>query len=95
METRFTREMGLTRDEFLRCLPRALGHSHYRVDGERISIDDPAGPIEIFLRTGAERRIALLRLPVTRVEFRFDRFPAADRERFMARFERYFQRGGG
>ena len=95
MLVRFEREMGLTRAEFLRSLPEAVGHPHYRIAGDRIEIADPAGPILILLGPAGERRIGKLRLPVTRVEFRFGQMAAVARDRFMARFERYFQRGGG
>ena len=95
MQVCFERHMGLTRAEFLRTLPEALGHPHYSIDGDRIEIADRAGSILIRLGPPEERRIGMLRLPVTRVEFRFGAMPEAERERFMARFERYFQRGGG
>ncbi len=87
--------MGLTRAEFLRSLPEAVGHPNYRIEGDRIEIADSAGPILILLVPARARRIGMLSLPVTRVEFRFGEMPQAQRDRFMTRFERYFQRGGG
>ena len=95
MQFSFERHMGLTRAEFLRSLPEALGHPHYRIDGDRIEIEDPAGPIRILLGPAEERRIGMLRLPVIRVGFQFGEMPRTERDRFMGRFERYFQRGGG
>ena len=82
-------------DELAIWPAEALGPPRYRIDGDRIEIADSAGPILIRLGPTTERRIGMLRLPVTRVEFRFAEMPQAERERFMARFERYFQRGGG
>jgi hypothetical protein len=95
MEVRFARAMGLTRAEFLRSLPEAVGHRRYRIDGDRIEIADSAGPILILLGPAGVRRIGMLSLPVIRVEFRFGEMSQAQRDRFMTRFERYFQRGGG
>ena len=91
----FHRDMGLTHREFMRTLPAALGGLDYRVEPGRIDIDHPAGTIRITLHPTGERRIAALVLPVTPVEFRFDGLDAAQRQQFMARFERYFHRGGG
>jgi hypothetical protein len=95
MPVSFGRDMGLTHAEFLRSLPEAVGHPHYRIEGDRIEIADSAGPIIILLQPAGVRRVGMLSLPVTRVEFRFGEMPRAQRDRFMARFERYFQRGGG
>ncbi|MEQ8495922.1 MAG: hypothetical protein RLW42_17050, partial [Gammaproteobacteria bacterium] len=49
----------------------------------------------VRLAAERERRIALLRLPVTDVHFEFTAFPAAARDAFLARFDRAFQKGGG
>jgi hypothetical protein len=95
MPASFERQMGLTRNEFLRTLPEAVGHPDYRIDGDRIEIEDPAGPILIQLGPAEERLIGMLRLPLIRVVFQFGGMHRADRERFMSRFERHFQRGGG
>jgi len=36
-----------------------------------------------------------MRLPVTRVDFRFDGLETGERRAFMDRFDLYFHRGGG
>ncbi len=88
-------EMGLTHAEFLRTLPAALGERPYRVEGDRILIDDQGLPVLIRLLPQGERRIALLRIPITRVEFHFEQHPPARIDAFMTHFARYYQRGGG
>jgi hypothetical protein len=51
--------------------------------------------VKILLHPTRERRLGILALPVTPVEFSFQCLAPGERERFMTRFERHFQRGGG
>lgn len=88
-------EMGLTHAEFFRTLPAALGERPYRIDGDTVSIDDQDRTVTIRLAPESMRRIALLQVPVTRVEFRFDGHAPEQIEAFMNHFARYYQRGGG
>lgn len=92
---RLDREMGLTPAEFLRTLPAALGHDRYVVEGDDVFIEDPAGPIRIRLQPADPRRIAMLEVPVTRVEMEFGTMEEVHRVGFLARLETYFRRGGG
>jgi hypothetical protein len=95
VEARFTREMGLTPDEFLRTLPDAIGHGDYLVQGSEILIRDAGGRVRILLHPTRQRKLGILALPITPVEFSFQDMEPSEREKFMTRFERYFQRGGG
>lgn len=54
-------------------------------------------PVKLVVRLSAEseRRIALLTVPVTRVEFEFEGFNEREMRDFMKRFDRAFQRAGG
>ena len=49
----------------------------------------------ISLSPEGRRRIAALSLPTTQVHFTFTGYSSEDIDRFMARFDRAFQRGGG
>ena len=92
----FSREMGLNHAEFFRSLPAAIDHRDYRRDGDRIRVDIDADRYVLFdLGPQGERVIALLRLPVTPVRFRFHGFDEAAFETFMRRFDLCFRRGGG
>jgi hypothetical protein len=91
----FTRELGLTHAEFHRLLPPAIAHRPYAVDGETVRIEDGARSVTIALGPQRHRAIASLRIPYVEARFTFTGFAAAERAAFMARFERYFQRGGG
>lgn len=95
MEAHFTREMGLTPGEFLRTLPNAIGQAEYCVQGDEIVIRSGSGRVRILLHPTLQRRIGMLALPVTPVEFSFQGLDPEERKQFMTRFERHFQRGGG
>ena len=87
------KEMSINYRDFLRLLAHALKGREYRVAGRSIVCDEGHRCLEIDLSEETERRIALIRLPVTHVRFRFTGYaePAAE----MARMDRHFQRGGG
>ncbi|MEZ5583916.1 MAG: hypothetical protein R3F37_15315 [Candidatus Competibacteraceae bacterium] len=90
-----TREMGLTHAEFFRTLTRALAGWRFEIQGSTVQIFEQERRLTIALAPEQERRIALLRLPVTRVTFTFHDYSDAQRNAFLRHFERYFQRGGG
>lgn len=92
---RFSREMSITRKEFLASLSPAIKPLDFQVSERTITIDDGERRVVIELSEQGERRIALLRLPVTHVGFSFHGYTTPEREQFMARFDRAFQRGGG
>ncbi len=95
LERSFTRELGLTYAEFYRSLPPAIAGHPYSVEDNRVCVD--YGDRAVFLELGPQRfrSIASLRLPYVEVRFTFDGFLANEQREFMARFERYFRRGGG
>jgi hypothetical protein len=89
------REMGCTREEFLRWLPGATRHAPARIEGGEVSLSVGGGRVEISLRERAPRRIALISLPVLAVRFRFVELDAPARDAFLAHFDAYTRRGGG
>jgi hypothetical protein len=91
----FTRELGLTHAEFHRSLPPAIAHRPFRLDGDRVIVEEGPRTVTISLGPQQQRRIASLRLPFVVVDFEFTGFTEAEFQDFMKRFERYFQRGGG
>ena len=92
---RFSRDMGITHSEFFRTLPAALATLPYTVQGHEVIINDDTRRLVITLSPEGRRRIAALSLPTTQVHFTFSGYFPQDIERFMARFDRAFQRGGG
>lgn len=87
--------MGLTVAEFLRTLPAAVAPLEQVVSGGRISIVHPAGEIRITLTPAPPRRLGMLSIPVTLVDFDLGELDVAERRRFLRRFDACFQRGGG
>jgi len=94
-EIRYSREMGLTDDDFWRILPKAMGEHSYRIDGRTVHGNVNAGTVEILLGPSQERRIALLRLPFAEVSFTFRGVTPDEQQAFKRHFDLYFQRGGG
>lgn len=93
--TRLRREMSITHKEFLRSLAPAVAPATFTVQGRSISVVGAPGKVEITLSEERERRIALLRLPVVDVAIELSGFEPDALDRFLAQFDRAFQRGGG
>jgi len=86
--------MGITRADFLRLLPAAVGHAPLRLEGDEIH-GDGAPSWRIKLREMPQRRIARVALPVLEVELVVDAPCGAQAQAFVERFLLGFQRAGG
>ena len=89
------REMGCTREEFMRWLPGASRHAPVVAAGDALRILSEHGEVEILIAELAPRRIASITLPVLEVRFRFIGMDALARAAFLDYFDRYTRRGGG
>ncbi len=89
------KEMGISRADFLRLLPGALGSGIITMDGSSAVFEDGERRIEVSFEEMPERRIANLRLPVLRVSLKFSGFAEDRLKEALARFERAFARTGG
>ena len=89
------REMGCTRDEFMRWLGGATRQAPSRVEGDEIALAVGAGEVRISLRQEPPRRIALVSIPVLAVRFRFRGLDGPARDAFLAHFDAHTRRGGG
>jgi hypothetical protein len=89
------REMGCTRDEFLRSLPAAVRHAPLLIDGNRIAFSTHGGRVEITLAERPARRLGALALPVLAVSFAFCGLEDRAREDFLVYFDLCTRRGGG
>lgn len=87
--------MGCTEAEWLGWLPAAVGPHDWVREGQGALITVPPGRLAIRWQVQPPRVIALMRMPVLRVDFRFDGLDEAQRFAFMRRFDLYMQRGGG
>jgi hypothetical protein len=92
---RIDKEMTISHRDFFRVLPGALETDDFCIEGDTVTSGDGGRRLTIVLAPEAERRIALLKLPVTRVSLEFAGYEAAAVADAVARFDRAFQRGGG
>ncbi|OUD14073.1 hypothetical protein [Thioflexithrix psekupsensis] len=88
-------EMALTPEEFKRIFAKMMPGVHEARSDYCLQIQTATLHLRIQLIPQPPRRIALLTLPVTRVELYFDNDSVSERLAFMQRFSHYFQRGGG
>lgn len=89
------RRMSISRSEFFRTLPDALGTRALVVSGNRISLAVPGRVLEILFVEEAPLRIASLTLPFARIELRFEGYDEMQIATAINRFDLYFRRGGG
>jgi len=87
-------EMSISREEFLRLLPRAVG-PYALSDGDRIEGGDSARRWTIHLQRLEDRSLGSVILSRHQVELQFEGFSEAEVTFFLAQFQRGFQRGGG
>ena len=92
---RFERNMGCTESEWLGWLPAAMGGCSWKLDHKTAQAEIGTGLFQLRWQVMPPRVIALMRMPVLRVNFEFHKLNAEDRYIFMKRFDLYMQRGGG
>ncbi|MBL0141151.1 MAG: hypothetical protein IPP91_03585 [Betaproteobacteria bacterium] len=88
-------EMTLTRADFLRLLPVAVGHAGFRVEGDDIVSDGGALAWRIRLEDRPARKFGPVELPVVAVTLDLTRTSPEAGRAFVERFLLGFQRAGG
>jgi len=86
-------EMSVSREEFFRLLPAAVGP--FEADGELARGTDGDRRWNIRLAALPDLHLGSAVLPRHRVEIVLEACSEAESEAFMARFHRAFLRGGG
>ena len=89
------RRMSISRREFFRTLPDALGVDAPVATGDRVAVDKAGCRLEVRFCEEAPLRIASLTLPTAEVELRFEGCGEAEVTAALERFDLYFRRGGG
>ena len=88
--------MGISHDDFFRVFPSVVAPASWRRDGLSIHVEWPdGGRLAATVSAQKLRRIASLSLPYVDIGFGFFGMGAAERDRFLLRFDRAFQKGGG
>lgn len=95
MTTRIEREMTITHAEFRRVLQLAFPETGSPVGDNNTEFHFEDGRVRIFLSPQTSRKIGALSLPLTKVTLEFEGMAESDVHRFVERFSRSFQRGGG
>ena len=90
-----SQDMTISRDEFLRSLPAAIGHAAFRIDSGAIRPLDSRHNWRIAIAPLADLRIGMLALPRLHVEIFLADCGADETAHFLERFELYFRRAGG
>ena len=88
-------DMALTRADFLRLLPVAVGGEAYRVEGDEIVAQGGTMPWRIRIEERAGRPFGPVALPVLAVRLFLDGATDAQAAAFVDRFLLGFQRAGG
>jgi len=92
---RFDCEMALTRADFLRLLPVAVGHAPFRVEGDAIVAEGLPPPWRIALAALPDRAFGPVGIPVLAVRLEVEAASPAAGQAFLSRFLLGFQRAGG
>lgn len=87
--------MTITREEFLRLLPAAVGGVPFASFGSVFGHEDGRCGWRITLTPLPDLTHGLIRLERQRVVFDFRGYPADEIAAFFRRFDLYFARGGG
>ncbi|HIP67957.1 MAG TPA: hypothetical protein EYH06_05115 [Chromatiales bacterium] len=89
------REMGLTRKEFFRNLPRALHGYHHKINENNVFVETDDGQIKITVGEEGLRMISLLKIPYTKITMDFSEIQPETQNVFLRQFNLYYQKGGG
>jgi hypothetical protein len=87
--------MGVSHVVFFRSLSQLPEGWVQQTRDDGATLTYAGGTVEIILGKECERRLGLIRLPYTPATFRYTGLSDEEREKFQARFNLTFQRGGG
>lgn len=92
---KLSKEMALTQKMFLDTLPRALDSDAYTWDGNQAVLEQDGKRFAITFEEQANFALGGFRIPRAKVTLELSGYADSDAEAAVARFERYFHRGGG
>lgn len=88
-------DMTISREEFLRCLPAAVGHVAFEVAGADIVHREQMRDWRISVVALPDLVLGMITLPRQHVQVHLTGYDAAATREFLDRFELYFRRAGG
>lgn len=90
------REMGYTRREFFKQVPRTFKEHRYAQRDDGVTVELGSGRVDIRVGPQQQRQITpMMRLPYLEVSIRFSDVDEAAQRDFMRLFDTSFQKGGG
>ncbi len=89
------KEMALTQKMFFDTLGRALDSDAYTWDGKHAVLSDGPRTFTITFEAQANFTLGGFSIPRAKVSLELDGYSSEEAEAAIARFERYFHRGGG
>ena len=95
MSLALTRQVQLTREEFLRQLPGAVGTLKYRAEGNSVVIGEGSKLIRIELTDLGIEEKGSLDLPMQQVAFSFENMSESEVKDFIATWDEHELRMGG
>ena len=90
-----THEVQTTLAEYMRELPKAVGHLDFEVAGNEVTVTDGDRKVVIDLIYEGNRHLGSLDLPMTRADFELIGYNQEGIAAFMERFNLHTQRLGG
>lgn len=97
LDSVFTRDMGYSKNDFLRVLPRAIRDYDHIVEGDQVKISNSKNKHKLILTLSALPNRVLGNIIIERVDVKFEfiDFSAKQQTEFMLQFDRGYRRGGG
>ncbi|MBU2582173.1 MAG: hypothetical protein KJ622_10680 [Alphaproteobacteria bacterium] len=89
------REVQISRDEFIRQLPDAIGDFSCSVDGEDIVLRDGDRRIDLKLVSQGDESVGPMELPMQQVHFVFQNMTDVEARMFMEQWDQDKLRMGG
>jgi len=94
-ESRFDREVNITRKEFLRQLPDAIGNLKFDVEGNQVIVKDGDKRVCITVKDEGTGSMGALDTPMKAISFAFDGYSEEEIEAFMDNYDENTMRFGG
>lgn len=91
----FSRDVQISRKEFLKQLPAAIGNRQHEISGNRVVVKDGAKHVHITLIDEGAGDLGSLDLPMKKIEFDFRGHSQQEIEAFMKEYDEHTLRFGG
>ena len=87
--------MGISHSDFFRIFPAVIQRQPFERVSDGIRYEESERRLLVRLSAESQRRLGMLRIPVTTIQLRFEGHTQKEVNKFMERFDRHFHRGGG